>query len=169
MPNKCGSIVTIPHSSNRWANRLYEVFSYPLKPYVTKLKMKYMIITFFEWEGHCAMKQSMRIGTSRFFSYPLKLCVTKLKMKYMIITLFKWEGHCAMKQSTRIGTSKSWSGLLPCISSVNCKRPHYCNGQWKLHHNNLRPHTAQYVWDLPTSHAVEVILHTPNGPWPCAL
>ncbi len=41
------------------------------------------------------------------------------------------------------------------------KRPHYYNGQWKLHHNNAVPHTAQGVWEFLTLHGMEVIPHAP--------
>ncbi len=43
-------------------------------------------------------------------------------------------------------------------------RPHYCNGQWKLHCTNTCSHTIQRVWDFLTFHNVEVISHAPHSP-----
>ncbi len=44
---------------------------------------------------------------------------------------------------------------------ISHKWPHYRNGQWKLHYNNIQQHIAQHVPDFLTLHGVEVIPRTP--------
>ncbi len=52
---------------------------------------------------------------------------------------------------------------------IPCKWLHYCNGQWKLHHDNTSLCVGQRVRDFLTSQGVEVIPHTPYSPdlMPC--
>ncbi len=48
LPTRCGLIVTISHSSSRWVNEFYGVL---LVHYATKLKIKYLVVAFSDWEG----------------------------------------------------------------------------------------------------------------------
>ncbi len=98
--------------------------------------------------------------------HTLKTCATKLKMKYKFITFFDWEGlvntHCARWSNSKCRLVR-WSPEAPYYSTNPVKWPHYCNHQWKLHHDNICLHVA-HVLDFLTSHGVEVIPHTPYSP-----
>ncbi len=88
-------------------------------------------------------------------------------MKCMVITFFDREGlaytHCSwwldnQCRLVRRNPKMSYYGAYPC------KRPHYLNGYWKLHHSNTHLHIAQRVWflcDSDSSHFLQ--------PWPRTL
>ncbi len=73
---------------------------------------------------------------------------------------------CARGSNSQCGlVSQSTEQLI--MVHILRKRPHYCNGQWKLHYNNVCPHVAQHVWEvlyLTWCGSDSSILSTPYSP-----
>ncbi len=92
-------------------------------------------------------------------------------MKCVVITLFN-QGGLEYMQAAPDGQTVNadcYVEVLKRLITVHvlCKWSHYCNGQWKLHHDNAHPHVAQCIWDVLTLHGVEVIVHVPTVQTSC--
>ncbi len=109
-------------------------------------------------------KQQTNEWVPRGSSFPLKQHTMKSKMKCMVITFVDWEDMVYAHTVPDGQIVADWNiKVLKRLITVHtlCKRPHYHNGQRKLHHNNTRPHIAQQAWDFLILHGMEVILHIP--------
>ncbi len=91
-------------------------------------------------------KQQTSECVLRGFSLPLKPCARKSKMKYMVITFFDQEVHTHTHTHTTMPDGQTvnvdwYVKILKQLTTVHIshKRPHHCNGKWKLHHDNVRP------------------------------
>ncbi len=94
-----------------------------------------------------------RIGSGRFFS-PTKTARLEIEneMRGYLILWFGRSGiHTAVPDGQTVNVDwhvEVLKGLI--MVHIPCKRPYYCNGQWKLDHDNVRPHVAQRVRDFLT-------------------
>ncbi len=101
-------------------------------------------------------------------SHLLKPLATKLKIKCMVITFFDQKGlvYTRAVPDSQTVNADWYVEVQKRLFTVHipCKRPHYCNGQWKLYQDNARSHVAQCIWGFLTSHGVEVTPHTLYSP-----
>ncbi|GBL80161.1 hypothetical protein AVEN_29146-1 [Araneus ventricosus] len=100
---------------------------------------------------------------------PSKNCgLTKSRIKTLLIAFFDSKGlihHEFVPSGTTIN-AESYEGVLKrLLQRIRRVRPQlYQSGQWKLLHDNARPHTAIHVRQFLTTRKVTVLEHPPYSP-----
>ncbi|GBO29466.1 Mariner Mos1 transposase [Araneus ventricosus] len=113
-------------------------------------------------------RQSMEWCSSSSPLLPKKCRLTKSRIKTLLIAFFDSKGlihHEFVPAGTTVN-AESYEGVLKrLLQRIRRVRPQlYQSGQWKLLHNNARPHTAIRVRQFLATRKVTVLEHPPFSP-----